>query len=57
MVLCPVCNQRLPDDTRLCPQHVGEPAGSWSASNRIMCDFVHRGVAPARVPEAAASTC
>jgi hypothetical protein len=34
------------------PPHVGGPPDSWSASSRIMCDFVHRGVAPARVPEA-----
>ena len=50
MVLCAVCVQRLPDDARMCRQHLGGPGRTWAASNRIMCDFSHRGVTPSRLP-------
>jgi hypothetical protein len=26
--------------------------GDWAAENRIMCDFIHRGIVPPRLPAA-----
>jgi hypothetical protein len=53
MVLCPACSRPLPDDATLCPQHfTGPVGGGWAASNRIMCDFFHRGVTPPRLAAA-----
>jgi hypothetical protein len=36
----------------LCPHH-HVPETGWAATNRIMCDFVHRGIVIRRVPVAA----
>jgi hypothetical protein len=47
--LCPACAQQLAGNAALCARHVGLAAESWAASNRIMCDFFHRGIAPRRV--------
>ena len=49
MSLCPVCGQQLARHAGLCARHVGLDAESWAASNRIMCDFFHRGIAPQRM--------
>jgi hypothetical protein len=32
-----------------CAHHAGAVADGWAANNRIMCDFVHRRIAPLRV--------
>lgn len=47
--LCPACAQQLAGNAALCARHVGLATESWAASNRIMCDFFHRGIAPPRV--------
>jgi len=47
MALCVLCAQPLvgPDD--VCAYHlVGHGDDHWATSNRIMCDFVHRGIIP-----------
>jgi hypothetical protein len=49
MLLCPVCCQPVPENTAFCALHVGPLGGGWAASNRIMCDFFHRGVTPPRL--------
>lgn len=52
MILCPLCGQHRPDAAALCPQHLGGPVDGWAFNNRIMCDLVHRGVAPSRLAAA-----
>ena len=34
----------------LCAHHLFGIADDWAAGNRIMCDFVHPGVVPRRLP-------
>ena len=45
---CLVCGQRV-RGVALCAHHAGGAADGWAANNRIMCDFVHRGIAPPRL--------
>jgi hypothetical protein len=49
MSLCVLCGQPNPDDEILCSAHISTDE-DWAVSNRIMCNFVHRGVVPPRVP-------
>lgn len=49
MSLCPMCSQQLRDDAVVCAQHTGVSTIGWAAGNRIMCDFLHRGIAPPRL--------
>jgi hypothetical protein len=49
MACCSLCGSLLAGDARLCAHH--ELAGrGWALENRIMCDLLHRGIAPPRVP-------
>jgi hypothetical protein len=52
MSLCSVCGQCVVGSAALCAHHAAVSTDSWAASNRIMCDFLHRGVAPPRLREA-----
>lgn len=45
---CPSCAVELSDTLHLCPHHHG-PDPAWAATNRVMCDLLHRGVVPARL--------
>jgi hypothetical protein len=45
---CALCNTEIPAGSSLCPHHDVSEIG-WAASNRIMCDFLHRGRVPPRV--------
>ena len=46
---CDQCGGELPGAFMLCPHHyLGDDPG-WAATNRIMCDFVHRGFVPQRL--------
>jgi hypothetical protein len=45
---CSICGQPV-GGVALCGHHAGGAADGWAANNRIMCDFVHRGIAPPRV--------
>jgi hypothetical protein len=48
MTLCVVCAQPTLGDTDVCVFHLFGQGDDWAAGNRIMCDFLHRGiVAPA----------
>jgi hypothetical protein len=38
------------DDVALCAHHLFGNEEDWAACNRVMCDFVHRGVTPRRLP-------
>jgi len=45
---CASCATELPRAMTLCVHHHFHDAG-WAVTNRIMCDFIHRGLIPARV--------
>jgi len=40
------CGQRVGDSGDLCGYHVLGDGSDWATGNRIMCDFVHRGIVP-----------
>jgi hypothetical protein len=46
---CSQCGVDLPTTLTLCPHHLDHES-TWAETNRIMCDFLHRGRAPARGP-------
>jgi len=51
MSLCALCGLAT-SDTGICSHHFG-PYGEgtdWATGNRIMCDFVHRGIVPPTPP-------
>lgn len=49
MSLCAICRTL---NEELCDFHTHVPDGDdWAQSNRLMCDFLHRGIVPVRVPE------
>lgn len=48
MSLCVLCGQQDPDDGNLCSAHMSANE-SWASGNRIMCDFLHRGIVPSRI--------
>ena len=51
MTLCALCAQPTMSGTNLCVYHPSFHDDDWAAGNRIMCDFVHRGIAPAAPPD------
>lgn len=44
MSLCAYCGQPTLGSDPLCTHHVSGHGDDWAIGNRIMCDFVHRGV-------------
>ena len=45
MRLCPYCGHRAYGPGGMCPHHASAAEGDdWATSNRIMCDFIHRGI-------------
>ena len=44
MSLCVVCAQPTLGDTDVCVFHLYGQGDDWAAGNRIMCDFLHRGM-------------
>lgn len=49
---CSICGRQIAAHLGFCQHHAAGGADSWAASNRIMCDFVHRGIAPPRLDPA-----
>lgn len=50
MSMCASCGIPLSGDLALCPHHhCSEDQDHWAESNRIMCDFLHRGRLPSRL--------
>jgi hypothetical protein len=41
--LCACCGQTLGGSADLCPHHTLQES-DWATDNRIMCDFIHRGI-------------
>lgn len=52
MSICLVCGATVPPGTAVCPGHEAMFDHAWSESNRIICDFLHRGKEPPRLPAA-----
>jgi len=50
MNLCALCGSPGATAGGLCAYHTSVPegGGDWANGNRIMCDFIHRGIVPAR---------
>ena len=56
MSLCPVCGHLMLAPGPMCSYHAATGGLDWAAGNRIMCDFVHRGIVrrvAAELPRAA----
>jgi hypothetical protein len=43
MILCAQCGQPTDDRGGLCSYH-SDSGDSWASGNRVMCDFLHRGI-------------
>ena len=46
MSLCVLCGQPLLGRDDVCAYHLYGNGDDWATANRIMCDFLHRGVVP-----------
>jgi hypothetical protein len=46
MSICALCAQPTLDDAAMCRCHLYHPPDGWATGNRIMCDFLHRGIIP-----------
>ena len=44
MSLCAQCGEPTPDSRDLCIYHSSGQGDGWAVGNRIMCDFLHRGI-------------
>ena len=44
MSVCPVCGYLMLMPGPMCSYHVAMGGRDWATGNRIMCDFVHRGI-------------
>jgi hypothetical protein len=42
--VCSYCGLTLRGSGGLCPDHTLIPDSNWAIANRIMCDFIHRGI-------------
>ena len=52
MPLCVLCGQVTLDTDEICRHHMGGHEDDWATANRVMCDFLHRGVVrPARLEQ------
>jgi hypothetical protein len=51
MTLCVLCAQATLGDQNLCVFHTHGDGTDWATWNRIMCDFLHRGIVPYAPPE------
>jgi len=44
MSLCVFCGHAVVGSRDLCAYHDAAHEDDWAVGNRIMCDFVHRGI-------------
>jgi hypothetical protein len=44
MSLCVLCAQPALDPDDFCAHHIFGLGDDWATGNRIMCDFLHRGI-------------
>jgi hypothetical protein len=47
MSLCVLCAQPMLGPGECCAYHVVGQSDDWAAGNRLICDFVHRGIVAA----------
>jgi len=52
MSLCALCGVGVPRGDMLCAHHAREGGDRWAENNRCMCDLLHRGRVPPRLPPA-----
>ena len=50
MSICAQCGLQLPGDSTLCPHHHCAYGVNWAKGNILMCNFLHRGIVPPRLP-------
>ena len=50
MSLCAACGVQIPGDGTLCAHHAPASGDAWAENNRLMCDLLHRGRIPPRLP-------
>ena len=46
---CDQCGSELAGAFTLCPHHYLHQDVGWATTNRVMCDFLHRGVVALRL--------
>jgi len=51
MSLCVLCAQPTLGRDDVCAYHLHGQGDYWATANRIMCDFLHRGVVPSAPSE------
>jgi hypothetical protein len=44
MSVCTLCGHPAFNGDGLCSYHFAATGDDWAAGNRIMCDFLHRGI-------------
>lgn len=45
MPRCPICQVPLIDERLvMCPHHVNANSDDWARSNRVFCNWIHRGI-------------
>ena len=47
MSVCAQCAQPMFGPGEFCAYHTASQTNDWATVNRLMCDFLHRGVVPA----------
>jgi hypothetical protein len=47
MSLCVICGYPTLTDGDVCSHHTASLGDDWAAGNRLMCDFLHRGIVSA----------
>ena len=53
--VCVLCGYPTGSPEDMCAHHVASYADDWAMGNRLMCDFLHRGVVSA-LPKRCAAT-
>ena len=48
-MICPVCGVGTTGDVAVCAHHLAAEYG-WAEGNRILCNLLHRGLEPSRLP-------
>lgn len=49
VTLCSACGLQTNVDTSICSHHHLANGDDWAVSNRIICDLIHRRLAPIRL--------
>jgi len=46
MTLCAYCGVQTTRTDAVCAHHACAFVDDWAIGNRVMCDFIHRGIVP-----------